>query len=89
MLQSQNQGQDNGYAILQPEEGGRLAGLLGEGDSRGKEVGIVIFADEAVPVFISMDSSNSCLQSYRVVKVFPSRLTFSPHDLLGAWSGPI
>lgn len=49
MLQPQNQREEHGDTILEPEEGSRLAGLLGEGQSRGEQVGIVILADETIP----------------------------------------
>lgn len=55
MLKSQDQGQHNGDAIFEPEEGCRLAGLFGEGDSGGKEIGVVIIANEAVTDLMSLD----------------------------------
>lgn len=56
MLQSQDQGQHNRDAILEPEEGRRLAGLFGEGNAGGKKVAVVIVADKTITSSISIES---------------------------------
>lgn len=48
MLQAQQEGQQHGDLIIDAEEGGGLLGFLGEGNTRGEEVGVVIIADKTV-----------------------------------------
>lgn len=54
MLQTQQEGQQDGDIVIDAEEGGGLAGALGEGDAWGEEVGIVIVADQAVSALPSV-----------------------------------
>lgn len=50
MLKPQNQGQHDRHAIIEAKKGRRLAGLSGKGQSGNKEVGIVVIANQALPM---------------------------------------
>lgn len=54
MLQTQQEGQQDGDIVIDAEEGGGLAGALGEWDAWGEEEGIVIVADQAVSALPSV-----------------------------------
>lgn len=95
MLEAQDQRQQHGHAVVEPEEGGGLAGLLREGEIGREEEGIVIVAYEPVPMDIrqraagDLSISNRAGGTYLVVKVLTTRRNLSDRVFLGPRSGPI
>jgi len=50
MLETEEKTQEDRHLVIEAEEGRRLARLLDEGDIGLEEEGIVVVANEAVPV---------------------------------------